>query len=415
VEERGNRRQIVVLFGMMFIVMVGFGIIMPILPFYAESMGATATHLGLLFALYSILQFLLAPYWGRLSDRIGRRPVILIGLLGFALSFVLFGLSNRLWELFVARALGGALSSAVLPTTMAYIADITTEEQRGGGMGMMGASMGLGMIFGPAIGGYAGGISMSLPFFIAAGIAVLIAIAGFFLLQESLTTAERERAREVQTDAQTSGWSDAWQALMSPIGFILLIGFLISFAAANVEGTFALFAERSLGFGASEMGTIFVFMGAVMAVTQGLLVGPFINRWGEERMIEVGMVASAIGYAALLIAWDMVSLTTIMAVMGIGQAAMRPAIASLLSKRSAPDQQGVMMGYVQSAQSLGRVAGPIVGGLFFDMIGYRSPYVFGSLSFVVILVFALRFFSRDSQRKPAPAFAWHPSEMCEGE
>jgi multidrug resistance protein len=415
VKEKENRRQVIILFGMMFIVMVGFGIIMPILPFYAESMGATATHLGLLFALYSILQFLLAPYWGRLSDRLGRRPVILIGLLGFALSFILFGLSNRLWELFAARALGGALSSAVLPTTMAYIADITTEEQRGSGMGMMGASMGLGMIFGPAIGGYAGEISMSLPFFIAAGIAVLIAVAGFFLLQESLTSAERERARHVQAEAQASGWADAWQALMSPIGFILLIGFLVSFAAANVEGTFALFAERSLGFGASEMGTIFVFMGAVMAVTQGLLVGPFINRWGEERMIELGMVASAIGYATLLVAWDMVSLTAIMAVMGIGQAAMRPAIASLLSKRSAPDQQGVMMGYVQSAQSLGRVVGPVVGGLFFDLLGYQSPYVFGSLSFVVILVFALRFFSRDSQRKPAPTFAWQPSEMCERE
>ncbi len=152
-KEKENRRQVIILFGMMFIVMVGFGIIMPILPFYAESMGATATHLGLLFALYSILQFLLAPYWGRLSDRLGRRPVILIGLLGFALSFILFGLSNRLWELFAARALGGALSSAVLPTTMAYIADITTEDPRGSGMGMLAATRVQRIILGAAIGG----------------------------------------------------------------------------------------------------------------------------------------------------------------------------------------------------------------------------------------------------------------------
>ncbi len=406
-KEQSNRRQLIILFSMMFIVMVGFGIIMPVLPFYAENMGATATHLGLLFALYSIVQFLLAPYWGQLSDRIGRRPVILIGLLGFAVAFILFGLSTQLWELFVARALGGALSSAVLPTTMAYIADVTTEKQRGGGMGMMGASMGMGMIFGPAIGGYASSISMSMPFFIAAGFALVIAAAGSFLLPESLSPADRARAREERATAQTGQWAEAWKSLMSPIGFILLLGFLVSFAAANVEGTFALFAERSLGFGASEMGTIFVFMGIMMVVTQGLLVGPFINRWGEERMIEIGMIASVIGYAALLIAWDLPSLTAIMSVMGVGQAAMRPSIASLLSKRSTPEEQGRMMGYVQSAQSLGRVAGPIVGGLFFDLIGYQSPYIVGSISFVVIFFFALRFFSRDSQRR-TQALAWQP-------
>jgi len=283
VEKQSNRRQLIVLFSMMFIVMVGFGIIMPILPFYAENMGATATHLGLLFALYSILQFVLAPYWGRLSDRIGRRPVILIGLVGFALSFILFGLANRLWELFAARALGGALSSAVLPTTMAYVADVTNEEQRGGGMGLMGASMGMGMIFGPAIGGYAGAVSMSLPFFVAAAIALAIALVGFFLLEESLTEEDKARARAQTTAGQPGQWAAVWEALLSPIGFILLLGFLVSFAAANIEGTFALFAERSLGFGASEMGTVFVGLGIVMVVTQGLLVGPFINRWGEER------------------------------------------------------------------------------------------------------------------------------------
>ncbi len=412
-EKQSNRRQLIVLFSMMFIVMVGFGIIMPILPFYAENMGATATHLGLLFALYSILQFVLAPYWGRLSDRIGRRPVILIGLVGFALSFILFGLANRLWELFAARALGGALSSAVLPTTMAYVADVTNEEQRGGGMGLMGASMGMGMIFGPAIGGYAGAVSMSLPFFVAAAIALAIALVGFFLLEESLTEEDKARARAQTTAGQPGQWAAVWEALLSPIGFILLLGFLVSFAAANIEGTFALFAERSLGFGASEMGTVFVGLGIVMVVTQGLLVGPFINRWGEERMIEIGMIASAIGYAALLVAWDMPSLLVIMGLTGVGQAAMRPSIASLLSKRSAPEVQGQMMGYVQSAQSLGRVAGPIIGGVVFDVVGYQSPYVLGALAFVIILLFSRRFFTHEVQADRT--FAWQPSEVYDSE
>ena len=188
-----NRRSLVLLFLTMFVVMVGFGVILPILPFYAESMGATATTLGLLFASYSIIQFFFAPIWGQISDRIGRKPPLLIGLLGFSISFTLFGFATELWMLFAARILGGLLSAAVLPTAMAYIADTTDEENRGGGMGIMGVSMGMGVTFGPVIGGFLGEISPTLPFFFAAGLAATVSAVMFFLLPESLPPQARDR------------------------------------------------------------------------------------------------------------------------------------------------------------------------------------------------------------------------------
>jgi DHA1 family multidrug resistance protein-like MFS transporter len=163
--QTNNRRSMIILFLTMFIIMVGFGVIMPILPFYAEKMGASATDLGLLFASYSVVQFIFSPIWGQMSDRVGRKPMILLGLVGFGISFLLFGVATSLWMLFAARILGGILSAATLPTVMAYIADTTDEKGRGGGMGILGAAMGMGITFGPVIGGFLGEHSPSLPFY----------------------------------------------------------------------------------------------------------------------------------------------------------------------------------------------------------------------------------------------------------
>ncbi len=174
--SKTNRSAMTILFLTMFVVMVGFGVIMPILPFYAESMGATATTLGLLFASYSVVQFLFSPFWGQMSDKMGRKPILLIGLIGFGVSFVLFGAATALWVLFAARILGGILSAATLPTVMAYVADTTDNEQRGGGMGIIGAAMGLGVTFGPVIGGFLGTVNPSLPFYFSGLLAFAVAL-----------------------------------------------------------------------------------------------------------------------------------------------------------------------------------------------------------------------------------------------
>jgi DHA1 family multidrug resistance protein-like MFS transporter len=392
-----NRRAVAILFFTMFIVMVGFGVIMPILPFYAESMGATATYLGLLFASYSIVQFFFAPIWGQASDRIGRKPIILIGLLGFGISFVFFGLATSLWMLFAARILGGILSAATLPTVMAYIADITDVESRGGGMGMMGAAMGIGIIFGPVLGGFLGEVSPGLPFFFAAALALAVSIFAFAFLPESHSKIAQLEARRNQTKRRNL--AEVWTALFGPIGFILILAFLASFASANLEGTFALFSEVHLGFGEAEMGTLFGAMGVVMALTQGLLVGRFINRWGEARMIQVGLISSALGYILLLTTFNMLSMVVVLSVMGIGNAALRPAVNSLASKRTSVNEQGAVMGIVNSYNSLGRIFGPIVGGLIFDGLGYQWPYIVGSLLFCLIFLLSIHLFRRN--RPPA--------------
>lgn len=396
-----NRRAVTVLFLTMFIVMVGFGVIMPILPFYAENMGATATHLGLLFASYSIVQFFFSPVWGQMSDRVGRKPMILVGLLGFGLSFLLFGLATSLWMLFAARILGGILSAATLPTVMAYIADTTDTKARGGGMGILGAAMGMGITFGPVIGGFLGEYSPSLPFYFSAGLALAVAIFAFFFLPESLSVAARQRARSAVR--QRSSLSEVVTALRGPIGFVLLLAFLASFASANLEGTFALFSQAHLGFGEAEMGLVFGVMGVVMALTQGLLVGRFINRWGEERMIQVGLVSSAVGFIFFLATFNMLSLLVVMALMGVGNAAMRPAVNSLASKLVPPEEQGSAMGVVNSYNSLGRIFGPVVGGVIFDVLGYQWPYIVGSVLFFLILGLSFPLFSRNRARTGASA------------
>ena len=181
------------------------------------------------------------------------------------------------------------------------------------------------------------------------------------------------------------------------MGFIMVMAFLASFASANLEATFALFTEVGLGFGEGELGVIFGVMGVTMALTQGLLVGPSIKRWGEARMIQIGLVASAAGYVGLLLAVDLTTVLIVFVIMGVGNAAMRPAINALASRRTPSDEQGTMMGVVNSYNSLGRIFGPISGGLIFDYIGYRSPFIFGAAIFLGTFLLSVPLFRRDRE------------------
>ena len=386
-----QKKQIFVLFFTLVVVMIGFGIILPILPFYAQSLGATATHLGLLFATYSLMQFLFSPLWGRLSDRVGRKPVLLVGLVGMAVSFVFFGLARALWMLFAARILGGLLSSAVLPTAMAYVADSTSHEQRGKGMGLMGAAMGLGMIFGPAIGGFLGANPV-VPFFAAAGLTLVVVAFAAAFLPESLGREARERA-QLEQPKRGSAHAQIVRELKGPVGPLLLLGFLSQGAFASLFGTFALFAEAKLGFGEAEMGAVFTVMGLVSAIGQGVFVGRAIARWGEERVIQIGLLWGGVGFFSVLLAYDLGSLVGLAAGIGFGGALITPAISALLSKRTDPERQGMIMGAFNSFQSLGRIVGPLGGGFVFDRLGYDFPYLLAGGVFLV-LWFTSRFFLR---------------------
>lgn len=373
-----EKRAVYILFGVMLVIVSGYGMVMPILPFYAQSMGATPTQLGLLFASYPLMQFLFSQIWGRYSDQVGRRPMILYGLLGFGLSFTLLGLGKVLWVLFLARILGGILSSAAIPASYAYVADITNPKGRGRGMSLMSASSMLGIFIGPAFGGFLGDIKLNLPFFAAALIAIAFSVVTFFLLPESRTLSSRENIRGTKSEKMDGLNLLGIKNLFGPFGIILLLSLLIAFASGNLESTLGLMVEESLGFGAKEVGYIFTVSGLSMVITQGFITGPLIDKFGEMPFIFGGLLASIIGYFLLPFASSLLDLLLYMGIMSIFTSGMRPAIVTLLSRSASESEQGSMLGENTRFMSLGRVIGPVTGGALFAKLGYQSPFLFAS-------------------------------------
>lgn len=363
-----------------FLVMVGFGIIIPVLPFYAQDLGANPTALGWLMAVYSAMQLIFAPVWGKISDNIGRKPVMLIGISGLALSFFLMAIATELWMLFVARIIGGILSSANMPTAFAYVADITTPEKRSKGMGIIGAAAGLGFIVGPAIGGIFSKNSLQLPFYVA-GISSLVTIVLVLLfIQESLPREKRGRHR-TETESRL-------EHLRGTNGLLFLLQFFISFSLAGLEATFAYFGAARAGLGTKEIGYIFMIMGLASAFVQGGLMGPLAKRFGEGMIIQWGIIISALGFGLILLIDRFVTAAIFLSIFGLGNGVIRPAVTALLTK-SSDTNHGNITGLLSSFDSLGRIIGPPVGGALFEVyIGL--PYISGViLSFIAFAIYSM--------------------------
>lgn len=368
-----NRRNMIILFFTLVVIMLGFGLAIPILPFYVDSFGASGGALGLLMSLYAIMQFIFAPLWGSLSDRFGRKPILMIGVLGNAISQVLFGLSTQLWMLFVARALSGVLSSATLPTAMAYIGDSTSEEDRGGGMGTIGAAMGVGMVIGPGLGGWLGQGSLSLPFFIAAGLSMVALLLVLLILPESLPSEQRSEQAGGMRGPQIG---EMWRALFSPIGVLLVLAFLLSFGLTNFESIFGLYALERFNYGPERVGMILMAIGTVSAIVQGGLMGPLTRRFGEVALIRAALLGSAVGFVLMLLATDFVTVLLTSCFYIISNALLRPGISALISRRTTTGQ-GIAMGLNNSFMSLGRITGPLWAGFVFD-VNMAYPYLSGA-------------------------------------
>jgi DHA1 family multidrug resistance protein-like MFS transporter len=372
--EPNNRKNLVILSLTLGVVMLGFGMVMPIMPFYIESMGASASDLGLLVAISPFIQLIASPLWGGVSDRRGRKPVLAVGLLGYGVSMLLFGLATELWMLFVARGVGALLSAATMPTTMAYVSDSTSEQERGGGMGVLGAAMGLGMVLGPALGGLLGSESLSTPFFLTAAVCLLTLLLVLLFLPESLPAeARRGMATRAKPIAQVRG---LWQALFGPLGVLLFMAFLVSFGLTNFQGIFGYYALKKFGYGTEEVGWILTVVGIVGALTQGVLTGPLTKRWGEATVIKATLLASALTFGLLLTANSLVTVLLTTGLFTLPNALLRPAVISLTSKH-AEGQQGTAMGLNNSFNSLGRVVGPIWAGFAFEL-HYSLPYLSGA-------------------------------------
>lgn len=384
-----------IIFFTVFIDLIGFGIVIPLAPFYAEHFGASALLVGMLQASFSLMQFLFAPFWGRLSDQIGRKPVILIGLFGSAVCYTVFGLASSLLVLFIARILAG-IAGANIATAQAYMADVTTPENRAKGMGMVGAAFGLGFIFGPAIGGVLSGYGPSVPPLFAAGLSLANFVAAWFILPESRargTGAARPKVSRVQ----------ALTAAVTRPGLpqLLLIFFLVTAAFSSFEATFALFGERQFGFTPRNIGYVFAFVGVVLSIVQGGLVGRMAKRFGEQRLVPFAILALAAGLALMPSAVTIPGLLVACTILSVGQGFNTPSVSSLISRISSADDQGGILGVSQSVSSLARILGPFIGGAVFDRFGPKAPFLGASGVMVVAFLVASASVARMQLRQTA--------------
>ncbi|MFN0008576.1 MAG: MFS transporter [Planctomycetota bacterium] len=384
-----SRSPLVFIFLTVFIDLLGFGMIIPLLAVYSKAYGASQSELGLLFACFSGMQFVFAPMWGRLSDRIGRRPVLIGGLLGTAGSYLLFGFADSMPLIFASRILAGFFG-ANISTAQAYIADVTTPENRAKGMGLIGAAFGLGFTLGPWIGGELAAISPQAPGFLAAGLSLAAATFGYLKLPEPprvLHAATRifrfDQARRALRDAR--------------IGIVLLLSFFFVFAFAGFESMFLVFGLREFPavFHMAESvekatfdqviaaapiaGRYMGLIGILSAVVQGGLIRRLVPRFGETSLAIAGPILLAVSYAILGFAtsWSVVILAC--AILPIGFGLNNPTLQSLVSRASPAAEQGAFLGINQSMLSLARATGPVCAGLAFDSFGARSPFFLGAL------------------------------------
>ena len=365
-------RPLLVIFLTIFVNLVGFGIIIPLLPFYAQTFGASPFAVGLLFASFSLSQLVASPLLGDLSDRWGRRPVLILSLLGTVVSFVMLAVANNLATLFAARIVDG-LSGGNISTARAYIADVTTEDNRAKAFGMLGAAFGLGFIVGPALGAAFSHISYTAPIWAAAAITVVAIAMAWFWLPETVHRA----------DAGRRPWgalADLWSR--PQLRVLFSVDFLYWMAFAVYQTTFALFGAQRFGFDAAKTGYLLSAFGFLGVVVQGGLVGPIVRALGEKRTLAIGLLFAAVGWggSALTHSVPVFVLMLIPGAVGIGLC--NATLSSLISKSAGPREQGRVQGAAGALESLGRTVGPVWGNGSLQQFGEGTSY--GSAALVLV-------------------------------
>lgn len=395
---RGNTRNLWILAFTLVVVMLGYGMVIPIIPFYVEQMGAGGRELGLLVASYALMRLAFGPVWGAVSDRYGRKPVLMIGVLGYAVTMFFFGLATELWMLFAARVLSGLLSSATSPTTLAYISDSTAEEDRSGGMGMLGAAVGVGTILGPALGGLLSGRSLAVPFFVAAGLSLLAVALIFLVLPESLPVEQRtSQGRSLAALRPQVIWS----AVKSPVGVLFGLALLITAGVTAFYGIFGLYALQRYDYGPEQVGVLMMVMGFVSAVGQGAFSGPLARRFGEVTVLRAALLVSVLAYLLMIPAGNLWTLALTMGFFILVTAVMVPPLTALTSRLTTLDQ-GVTMGISNSFMSLGRIVGPAAGGYAFDLNLLAPFWVGAGLMLAGFFLSLQRFELRAAAGSPVP-------------
>ncbi|MFN6471746.1 MAG: MFS transporter [Nostoc sp. SerVER01] len=391
-ENKNNGKAIFVLFLTVFIDLLGFGIILPILPLYAEQFGAKPNEATLLVAIYSLMQFLFAPLWGSFSDRYGRRPILLLTLSGSVIAYIGLGIANSLWILFIARSLAGIMAGNIA-TAQAYIADITTPANRARGMGAIGAAFGLGFILGPAIGGILTGpdpnnANFHLPSLFAGGLSLLALLCALILLPESLNSEIKAKIQAHQHHRPKLNWVE----LSRRPQLCILIGiyFLVTFAVAAMDSTLALWSKQELNWGPQQTSYLFAFMGIVSTIIQGGLIGFLKKHLGEIKLLFLGIFGLGLGLLLIGFSQSLIFLLIATALVAWGISITQPILNSLISQITAPEEQGQILGIASSSSALARIGGPTWAGASFMKFGSSAPFLSGSLVILLALTLSLR-------------------------
>ena len=372
------------LFVTVFVDMIGYGIVVPLLPFYAGVYASGAVLVGLLGSVYAAMQFAGGPFLGGLSDRHGRRPVLLLCLLGASLAYLLLGLASTLAVLVLAVVLAG-VTSGTLATAQAYIADSTTKEERARGLGMIGAAFGLGLMAGPALGGLLSLHSLSAPALFASA----LALANFFFGYLTLPESHPPHLRKAVPLLRLNPVSQLGRIVkMRNVRALLVAVLLLNLAFAGLVSNFPLFSHVRFGWGTTSNAFFFAFVGVCAVVTQGLLIGRLQPRFGESRLLVGGLALVALNLALVAMVPSGVFLYPVVGLLALGTGLAIPSLTAIISNRTPAGTQGRLMGGLQAILSLAMILGPTLAGLAFDYLGVPAPYLIGGALAVLALIFS---------------------------
>lgn len=393
------KKPTVVIFITVFIYLLGFGMILPVLPILSTHYGATAFQAGLLMSVFSLMQFMFAPFWGKLSDKYGRRPILIYCLLGEGLSYLVLAHSQSLEMLFVSRILTGFFGASI-STASAYISDITSKENRTKGMAIIGVAFGLGFLFGPAIGGgltllakkYSQDQNFILTFsaYPVAALCFLTFIFAYFFLVES-----RERKLIGDEKSPRKQFHNIAEMFKKPVlGKLMLIFGVTTLCMAMMESTLVLLMKDKFNWGIAESSFGFAYVGICILFTQGFLVRKLVPKYGEKFIIRLGLSSMALGFALIAVASTVPMMGVAMTFLSVGNAFTNPSILGSISLITDPSEQGVTLGTTQSLSALGRVIGPAFGTLLFGALSLSAPFWMAAILLVVNVIVVMKYYSQ---------------------